>query len=68
MVVHKLLSVAEVAAHLGVRRGRVYELISGGCLRAVRIGERQLRVRPEDLESMLAGGPGKATGDSRPAS
>lgn len=38
------LTVPEVAKHLRIPRSRAYELIQGGELPAVRIGERSIRV------------------------
>ncbi|PLS87146.1 MAG: hypothetical protein CYG60_03455 [Actinobacteria bacterium] len=48
-----LLTVAEVAEELRVSRNRVYELIARGYLRGVRVGERQIRVRRQDLDAFF---------------
>jgi excisionase family DNA binding protein len=48
-----LLTVPEVAAHLGVSRQHVYRLISEGRLPAVRLSERRLRVPRPALEAWL---------------
>lgn len=45
----RLLKAGEVARILNVSRAHVYNLIAGGALPCVRIGESR-RVRPEDLE------------------
>ncbi len=48
-----LLTVAEVAEELRVSRNRVYELIARGYLRGVLVGERQIRVRRQDLDAFF---------------
>ena len=47
------LTVPEVAQHLRIPRSRAYELIQGGELPAVRIGERSIRVNRRELERFL---------------
>ena len=47
------LTVPEVAKHLRIPRSRAYELIQGGELPAVRIGERSIRVNRTELERFL---------------
>jgi excisionase family DNA binding protein len=47
------LTVPEVAKHLRIPRSRAYELIQGGDLPAVRIGERSIRVNHHELERFL---------------
>lgn len=48
-----LLKVREVAAWLGMSRAKVYELMSSGVLRSVRIDGCR-RVRTEDLSDFVA--------------
>ena len=53
-----LLKVREVAAILGVRRARVWELVRDGELRSIRLGgQGHHRFRAEDVELFLAGEP-----------
>jgi excisionase family DNA binding protein len=47
-----LLSVAELARHLGISKWTVYRLVRSSELRAVRVGER-IRFRPEDVTAYL---------------
>ncbi len=47
------LKVPEVAELLRLPRTRTYELIQRGELPAVRIGERSIRVRRDELERFL---------------
>lgn len=47
------LTVPEVAIHLRIPRSRAYELIQGGELPALRIGERSIRVNRRELERFL---------------
>jgi excisionase family DNA binding protein len=54
----KLLSTAEVAAHLGVTRQRVLELITGERLPAMKVG-RAYVVRSGDLSSLSLGKAGR---------
>jgi excisionase family DNA binding protein len=49
-------SVAETAAHIGVSKKTVYELLNRGELRAVRMGGRTL-IRREELLRFLDGLP-----------
>jgi excisionase family DNA binding protein len=50
----RLLRVAAVADRCDCSQDLVRILISSGQLKAVRLGERALRVRPADLEAFLA--------------
>ncbi len=50
----RLLTLGEVANYLAVDRTLVEELVSEKALRVVRIG-MEVRVRPEDLSTFLAG-------------
>ncbi len=54
----KLLSTAEVAAHLGVTRQRVLELITGERLMAIKVG-RAYVVRFSDLSLLSLGKVGR---------
>ncbi len=54
----KLLSTAEVAAHLGVTRQRVLELITGERLPAMKVG-RAYVVRSGDLSLLSLGKAGR---------
>jgi len=49
----KLLKSQEVAEKLGVSKSYVYQLISNGELPVVRLGEKAIRIRPEDLDRFL---------------
>ncbi len=49
----RLLKIKEVAASLNTRPRMIQLLISGGQLRAMRLG-KQFRVSPEDLERFIA--------------
>jgi excisionase family DNA binding protein len=51
----ELLTISELSQILRVKRSRVYGLIRGGMIPPVRLG-RQIRVRPEVLEELLAKG------------
>jgi excisionase family DNA binding protein len=65
----KLLSTAEVAAHLGVTRQRVLELIGEERLPALKVG-RAYVVRADDLSSLSigkAGRPPKPSTTEKPA-
>ncbi len=65
----KLLSTAEVAAHLGVTRQRVLELIGEERLPAMKVG-RAYVVRADDLSSLSigkAGRPPKPSTTEKPA-
>jgi excisionase family DNA binding protein len=53
-VLGRLLTVEEVAAHLGQHPVTVYETIRAGIIPAVRLGTRSIRVRESDLEDYLA--------------
>ncbi|MBV9830523.1 MAG: helix-turn-helix domain-containing protein, partial [Marmoricola sp.] len=48
-----LLKIPEVAARLGLSRAKVYELMSRGALRSVRVDGCR-RVRTEDLVTFVA--------------
>jgi excisionase family DNA binding protein len=51
------MTVPEVADRLRLSRGRVYELIRGGIVPAVRLGDRgSIRVKSDRLESWLDAG------------
>ena len=47
-----LLTVGELARHLGISKWTVYRLVRASELRAVRVGER-IRFRPEDVTAYL---------------
>jgi excisionase family DNA binding protein len=52
----RLLSTKEVAVMLGVRPGRVWELVANGDLPSVRLGAQGWhRFRVEDVERLIAG-------------
>ena len=52
----RLLGIAEVAAILGVSKGRIRHLARTGVLPAVRLGGTGYhRFRPEDVETILRG-------------
>lgn len=50
----RLMNAAEVSLKLGLSRSSIYRLVSGGRLRAYRIG-RLLRFAPEDVDAFLSG-------------
>jgi excisionase family DNA binding protein len=50
----RLLRIPEAAAELSIGRSRLYELIAAGELRAVKIGERGVRVPASELERFVA--------------
>jgi excisionase family DNA binding protein len=51
----RLLSTAEVAAMLGVGKGKVWNLVAEGYLQPVRLGRNaRLKFRPEDVERLIA--------------
>ena len=52
-VVRLLYRVSEVASALGLSRAKVYELISSGALRSVRIDGAR-RIKAADLEAFVA--------------
>ena len=52
-VVRLLYRVSEVALALGLSRAKVYELISSGALRSVRIDGAR-RIKAADLEAFVA--------------
>ncbi|HEY3450761.1 MAG TPA: helix-turn-helix domain-containing protein [Myxococcales bacterium] len=52
----RLLTVAEVAAHLGVCTATVYRMAQRGELPHVRVGNNVVRVAPADLEAFIAAG------------
>ncbi len=62
----KLLSTAEVAAHLGVTRQRVLELIGEDRLPALKVG-RAYVVRAGDLSSLSIGKAGRPPGKASTA-
>ena len=47
-----LLTVGQLACHLGISKWTVYRLVRSSELRAVRVGER-IRFRPEDVTAYL---------------
>lgn len=49
----RLLTLADVADFLAVSLSTVRRLVRDGNLPAVRVGQRSIRVRPEDLEAYL---------------
>ncbi|MFG0317889.1 MAG: helix-turn-helix transcriptional regulator [Planctomycetota bacterium JB042] len=53
-LVEPLLTTKGVASILGVSPRTVWALLCSGAIRSVRIGERSVRVRPEDLRTYLA--------------
>ena len=48
-----LLTADQVAKKLGVKRGRVYELLRSGDIPPVKIGQRQVRVSRRDLNEYV---------------
>ena len=48
-----LLTIAEVAARMGISKPAVYRRIAGGELRAIRITSRAMRVLEADLQAYL---------------
>lgn len=48
------LTVKEAAKTLGVSMGTIYDLCNQGRLKHQRIGERSIRILPEDLENLKA--------------
>lgn len=52
-VLQKLLKVAEVAERLNVDESTVYRLLNAGELAGHRVGKRQWRVHPKDVERYL---------------
>jgi excisionase family DNA binding protein len=50
-----LLTVNELARHLGISKWTVYRLVRDGEIRAVRVGER-IRFRPADVDAYLERG------------
>ena len=50
-----LLTVNELARHLGISKWTVYRLVRSGEVRAVRVGER-IRFRPADVDRYLERG------------
>jgi len=60
MEIRKMYSPIEVAKLVGVSRRTVYRWVSEGKLRAVKAGERMLRISSEDLQAFIAKGTGEA--------
>lgn len=58
-----MYSPIEVAKLVGVSRRTVYRWVSEGKLRAVKAGERMLRISSEDLQAFME----KGTGEPLPA-
>lgn len=52
----RVYTVEEVADILKVKPRTVYNLVKDGTIRAVRIGERQMRITDDALNSYLRGG------------
>ncbi len=50
---NELLTVPEVAAILRLSERKVRRLINDGELTGVQLGERTIRIRPEDLDAFL---------------
>lgn len=48
-----LLKVEEVAEMIGMGRSKTYALIKEGAFPVVRLGEKTIRVRPEDLRRWI---------------
>ena len=63
MELRETVGVVEAADRLGVRPRRIYELIDAGTLPGYLI-DRQLRVRPPDLDDLLRRGEGAEPGPS----
>ncbi|MGJ3507956.1 helix-turn-helix domain-containing protein [Enemella sp. A6] len=53
--VEPVLKVADVAQHLNCDRNTVYRLIEAGDLRAIRVGQKLLRVPESALAEFIAG-------------
>lgn len=49
----KLLTVAQAAEELGVKRTKFFELVRREGLPIVRLGSRSVRVRPKDLQQWI---------------
>jgi excisionase family DNA binding protein len=52
----RLLRPDEAAERLNVRLHRLYQLVREGTVPAVRLGSRQIRIRPDALEEFIASG------------
>ena len=52
----KLLTTQEVAERFGIHDQRVWDLVRKNLLPCVRLGERQLRFSPEEIEKFIANG------------
>ncbi|MGI8657235.1 MAG: helix-turn-helix transcriptional regulator [Candidatus Limnocylindria bacterium] len=50
----RLLKIPEAAAELSIGRSHLYELIAGGHVKAVRIGERGVRIPASELDRFVA--------------
>lgn len=48
-----LLTIAEVAARMGISKSAVYRRIAGGGLRAIRVTDRAMRVFESDLQAYI---------------
>ena len=49
----RLLKIPEAAAELSIGRSRLYELLAAGELRAVKIGERGVRVPDSEIDRFI---------------
>ena len=49
----RLLKIPEAAAELSIGRSRLYELLSAGDIKAVRIGSRGVRVPQSELDRFV---------------
>lgn len=52
----KLLNAQEVADILGIDVQRIWNLVRNNLLPCVRLGERQLRFSPQEIEKFIADG------------
>ncbi len=52
----KLLTTQEVAERFGIPDQRVWDLVRKNLLPCVRLGERQLRFSPQEIEKFIADG------------
>lgn len=50
----RLLKIPEAAAELAIGRSQLYELISAGEIRAVKIGSRGVRIPAAELDRFVA--------------
>ena len=52
----KLLTTQEVAERFGIHDQRVWDLVRKKLLPCIRLGERQLRFSPQEIEKFIADG------------